>query len=316
MLGNYKDTQPVIYDILSNEIKEGKVKHAYLFDVSACHNSILFVYSFIKSILCPDARLENDGCTKCNLCKSIDDGSFPDIITIEPDGMVIKKEQLLELQENFITKSLYDNKKIYIIKYAEDLHPAAANSILKFLEEPEANIVAILLTKNINNVLPTIVSRCQVLTLLKDNENVTSKERIGQVIFDDQEDYNNFINSEDDSYIKTIIDFINYYENYGIDVLLHTSNLWFEKYTDKKNNMVAYNLMLLYYKDVINYKLNRPVEFFMDYEESLKNTAGNNDLDKLYRKIYIIVSALDKNKININLALNLDNLILEMEGIK
>ena len=82
------------------------------------------------------------------------------------------------------------------------------------------------------------------------------------------------------------------------------------------NNIVAYNLMLLYYKDVINYKLNRPVEFFIDYKESLSKTAANNELDKIYRKIYIIVSALDKNKININLALNLDNLILEMEGIK
>jgi hypothetical protein len=92
--------------------------------------------------------------------------------------------------------------------------------------------------------------------------------------------------------------------------------LWFEKYTDKKNNIVAYNLMLLYYKDVINYKLNRPIEFFMDYKDSLDKVASKNDLDKLYKKIYIIVSALDKNKLNINLALNLDNLILEMEGIK
>ncbi len=74
--------------------------------------------------------------------------------------------------------------------------------------------------------------------------------------------------------------------------------------------------MLLYYKDVINYKLNRPIEFFMDYKDSLDKVASKNDLDKLYKKIYIIVSALDKNKLNINLALNLDNLILEMEGIK
>ena len=74
--------------------------------------------------------------------------------------------------------------------------------------------------------------------------------------------------------------------------------------------------MLLYYKDVINYKLNRPIEFFVDYKDSLDKVASKNDLDELYKKIYIIVSALDKNKININLALNLDNLILEMEGIK
>ena len=316
MLGNYKDTQQVIYNILSNEIKDGKVKHAYLFDVSLSHNSILFVYSFIKSILCPEKKMDNDGCSKCNLCQSIDDRNFPDIITVEPDGTVIKKDQLLELQENFITKSLYNNKKIYIIKYAEDLHPAAANSILKFLEEPEANIVAILLTKNLNNVLPTIVSRCQVLTLLKDNENTSSKERLGQVIFDSEEDYQNFINNDDNTYVDNIVNFIDYYESYGIDTILHTSNLWFENFSDKKNNMVAYNLMLLYYKDVINYKLNREIEFFIDYKDSLEKVSNKNTFDTLYKKIHIIVSALDKNKLNINLALNLDNLIIEMEGIK
>ena len=234
MLGDYKDTQPVIYNILSNEIVNNKVKHAYLFDVSLCNNSLLFVYSFIKSILCPIKKLTNGGCAECNLCKSIDDNSFPDLITIKPDGMVIKKEQLLDLQGNFITKSLYDNKKIYIIKYAEDLHPAAANSILKFLEEPEANIVAILLTKNINNVIPTIISRCQVLTLMPDEENITSRERIGQVIFDDYDDYQEFLSNGDNSFISGVVDFIDYYEKNGIDVLLHTQNLWFDKYSDKK----------------------------------------------------------------------------------
>ena len=73
--------------------------------------------------------------------------------------------------------------------------------------------------------------------------------------------------------------------------------------------------MLLYYKDVINYKLNRNIEFFDEYKSSLSKTASVNSLDNLYRKIHIIIAALDKNKININLSLNLDNMILEMEGV-
>ena len=80
--------------------------------------------------------------------------------------------------------------------------------------------------------------------------------------------------------------------------------------------MIAYNLLMLYYKDVINYKLNRKLEIFSDFRSSIIDTADRNSLDRLYRKIYLIIEALEKNKININLALNLDNLIMELEDVK
>ncbi|MBR1376483.1 MAG: hypothetical protein IJ565_01580 [Bacilli bacterium] len=318
MLGDYQKKQPIVYDILSNEIINDKVSHAYLFDVLSNYNSFPFIYSFIKSVLCPEKKLVNNSCSNCNLCKSIDDKSFPDIVLIEPDGMVIKKDQLLDLQKEFTTTSLYNNKKVYIIKYAEDLHPSAANSILKFLEEPESNIIAILLTKNINNVISTIISRCQVLTLLPNSiENISIKEKIGQVLYTDDAEYQEFINQDDSNCsIDGIINFVNYYENHGIDTFAHTSKLWFEIFNDKKSNVLGYTMLVLYYKDVINYKLNRTLEFYDDYIDSIKNTANKNSLDKLYSKINLIIKASDKNKVNINLSLNLDNLLIEMEGVK
>ena len=65
---------------------------------------------------------------------------------------------------------MLDNKLIYIIDPAEKLNPASANTILKFLEEPPEGIVAILITENKYNVLETIVSRCQCLSLVNDLE--------------------------------------------------------------------------------------------------------------------------------------------------
>ena len=62
-------------------------------------------------------------------------------------------------------KSVSSEKKVYIINGVENLNIAASNSILKFLEEPEENIIAILVCDNINNVLETIISRCQVINL-------------------------------------------------------------------------------------------------------------------------------------------------------
>ena len=60
---------------------------------------------------------------------------------------------------------------IYIIKNCEKLNSSSANCILKFLEEPEDDIIAILLTDNINMVLPTIKSRCQILNFKNNNSN-------------------------------------------------------------------------------------------------------------------------------------------------
>ncbi len=309
MLGDYRDIQKIAYQILSTEIMEGKTSHAYLFDASACNNTFPFIYAFIKSLLCPERKLENKGCNKCNLCSSIDDGNFPDIRLIEPDGLVIKKEQLLDIQQTFVTTSLYNNKRIYIIKYAENLHSAAANSMLKFLEEPEENIVAILLTKSLNDVMPTILSRCQVIKLVESEES-----SIGQVLEEELsktelEDVD--IASTSDAVAK----FVDYYEKHGIDVLAHTVSLWFESFADKKMNSIGYMLLVLYYKDIINYKLGRKIEYFKNYESQIANVASLNDYDKLYGKVYLAIEASNRNKLNTNLALNLDNMIIEMERL-
>jgi len=161
MLGDFKNIEPIASNILINEIRSGKVKHAYMFDVTESKSYMKFIYAFIKSVLCKENNIKNDNCNKCNLCSLIDNSNYPDIYIVEPDGNNIKKEQLLNLKSEVNSSSLYNSKKIYIIKYAEDLHPAAANSILKFLEEPENDVMAILLTKNINNVISTIISRCE-----------------------------------------------------------------------------------------------------------------------------------------------------------
>lgn len=313
MLGKYRDEQPVLFDILSNEILSNKISHAYLFNVSSSKNAFPFIYGFIKSILCPKHALDNDGCSDCNICKTIDDGNFPDISIIEPDGQFIKKEQLVNLQKDFTTTSLYNGKKIYIIKYAENLNASSANSILKFLEEPEKDIIAILLTKNVNNVLPTILSRCQVLNFLGESNSTGIKDYIKNLYFEvcgEEID-----DTKADTLIDNLINYIIYYEKHGIDVMTHNASMWFEYFTDKKLNNIGYNLLLCYYKDVINYKLNRNIELYTDYIDLIKESASNNSMDKLYKKVYYIIEASDRNKLNVNLALNLDNLLIRMEDL-
>lgn len=316
MLDEYKDIQPIVYNILCNEISNNKLNHAYLFDVSNYQHSFPFIVAFIKTILCPNNYTNNSKCQKCSLCSTIDDNNFPDIKIIYPDGLWIKKDQLLELQKEFSTKSIYDNKKIYIINYAENLNQSSANSILKFLEEPSSNIIAILLTKSINNVLPTIISRCQLIHFIPEKvDNDDFKLKLGHAIFDSNDEYQNFINS-DNLQIDELINFMIYNEKNGIDTLNHTHKLWFNYFNDKTKNIFAYNVMLLFYKDVVNKKLNRKLDLFDSYLTQIDEISLHNTINQLYSKINLIIDTLDKNKININLSLNLDNLIIRMEEVK
>lgn len=162
------------FDMVTHFIEYGRISHAYLIEVGNYDLDMKYVYSFIKMLLCKNDHynLDSNSCFSCPVCNLIDQSNYPDLRVIEPSGAWIKKEQLLSLQEDFKNKSFFDNKRIYVIKEADKLNLSSANTILKFLEEPEDDIVAILLTTNRYRVLDTILSRCQILSL-KDDENIT-----------------------------------------------------------------------------------------------------------------------------------------------
>ena len=109
MLEGYKDGQPVVYGMLMNAINNGKLSHAYIFDSNGNSDVFDIVLSFVKMILCKDIDDENE---KSVICKRVDDGNYLDVKVIEPDGMWIKKDQLLDLQSEFNKRSFEGRKDI------------------------------------------------------------------------------------------------------------------------------------------------------------------------------------------------------------
>lgn len=145
-----------------------KVFHAYLIEISNYESDFLYVINFVKMIL--NDTLYDNLDENSTLNKMIDRNNYPDLRIIEPDGNWIKKNQLLDIKREFSNTSLLKNKRIYVIKNAEKLNSSSANTILKFLEEPDDNIIAILVTNNRYHVIDTILSRCQVLSLVDNLE--------------------------------------------------------------------------------------------------------------------------------------------------
>ena len=161
-------------------IQSNKLSHSYLIELGDFSLDFPFVLLFVKMILCSEMvdDVENLNCNRCNTCKLIDENSFPDLQIIEAEGSQIKKNQLLSLKGEYQNKSLIGKRRVYIIKNAEKLNPSSANTILKFLEEPEEGVIAILLTSNRYQILDTILSRCQVLSLLDDSETEIVDDKI------------------------------------------------------------------------------------------------------------------------------------------
>lgn len=87
---------------------------------------------------------------------------------LNPDSEKINKERIINLINKFSLSALeVTNKKIYLIQNLEEGSIEANNTLLKFLEEPPVNTYAIITSKDINQVLETIISRCQVITMPK-----------------------------------------------------------------------------------------------------------------------------------------------------
>lgn len=161
--------------------KYDKISHAYFIETNNCENYQTFLKIMVKKILFKNI-LDEDEKSKINV--AIENKSYPDLKYINSDGYWIKKEQLLSLEKEFSKKSMLNNKLIYIIDGADKLNDSAANTILKFLEEPNDDIVAILVAPSRYNVIDTIISRCQIITLINNNLKVEETEELSQFVSD------------------------------------------------------------------------------------------------------------------------------------
>ncbi len=93
----------------------------------------------------------------------IEHEEHPDVTMVEPDGLSIKVDQVRAIKEEFAKSGMESRRKILIIEDMDKMTTSAANSLLKFIEEPEGEITILLLTTEIQQLLPTIVSRCQII---------------------------------------------------------------------------------------------------------------------------------------------------------
>lgn len=270
-------------DYVDKIVLNNKVSHAYLIEVDNYDADIKYIYNFIKMILLKCSYKEAVNSTE-KIAKLIDDNNYPDIVVVSSDSLTIKKEQIIDLEKEFNNKSLFDNKRIYIIKESEKLNASSANTILKFLEEPEDDIVAILLTDNRYHVIDTILSRCQVLSL---------KENFYDINFSDE--------------IMDLLELFLSPKKYFIN----PKNVYSVYFTDKINAKELLNNISNILISSINYSILKEKN---EYSDIFDNILKNNDINKLVNILSILDDEIYKLNFNVNLKLWLDSLFCKLIG--
>lgn len=317
---DFEECQNVSYSLLKNAVLSDKLSHAYLIDASNYDKAMDFVLAFIKMVVCKNHYSNGSfcDCSDCNLCKRIDDGNYSEVRIIESDTSVIKKEQLLELQNDFSLSSIEGKYRIYIIKDCDKMNKQASNSLLKFLEEPVDGVIAILMTNNVNRLLSTIVSRCQLIRL--QNKFVFSKDstldNLAFVCCNGKKEILDFKESiKVLDILNCVLDFIDYFENNGLDILVYMKKMWYNMVQTREENILAFKIMIYFYYDVLKCKMNGSDYLFCEHKDLVFKVADLNDVEKVVKKIDITQYGYDMLISNLNVNLLLDDIVIRLGDV-
>jgi DNA polymerase-3 subunit delta' len=143
-----------------NNIESQEMTHSWLFTGPPGSGRSIAAASFAAALICP-----NKGCGICVDCETAMSGSHVDIEIVKTEGLSLKVDEIRELISHAAWAPSLRNWRIVIIEDAERLTEAAANALLKVIEEPGSRTIWILCSPSLIEILPTIRSRCRILQL-------------------------------------------------------------------------------------------------------------------------------------------------------
>ena len=151
--------QDHVTSTLKNEIKNGRVSHAYLFTGSRGTGKTTCAKILAKAVNC-EHNVDGEPCNECEICKGLDNGSIYDVVEIDAasnNGV----DNIRELRDETNYAPSRGKYRVYIIDEVHMLSTGAFNALLKTLEEPPAHVIFILATTEVHKLPATILSRCQ-----------------------------------------------------------------------------------------------------------------------------------------------------------
>lgn len=328
-MANFKDIigQESIKKHLQTAIKTGNLSHAYIINGEYGSGRQTIASALAKTIQCQSKTDDTDACGVCTSCKQAESHNHPDIKYITHDKTSISVNDIREQLNNDISIKPYSSEyKIYIIPDANKMTEQAQNALLKTIEEPPVYAIIILLTENCDSLLPTIRSRCVTLTMnpVEKDKICTYLENKFQLEPEQAQIAANYCQGNIGKAIRfaSSSDFIEM-KNQVLKLLKNLDSMdiasiidTIKEFSTHKNDINYYlDLMLLWYRDVLMFKVTKDANLLLYSDEysAISEQATKRD----YENIENIIAAIDKAKVrlkaNVNFDVTIELMILAMK---
>ena len=302
---------------------KAKMPHAHIFYGAQTLEINRFVGELIKSLLCSQPTKEHFACKKCQDClwseishpdlkvvesySDKDEKSTSDVLNVANAREVKKFLELTSHQPN--------GKKIVVVYSAERLNVAASNALLKTIEEPPNDCLIIFTVNNLANLLPTITSRCRLISFPKPSkEDAKSflKQTNNSDLINSLNLYNNspleLINEKD--MLSDIGIILNELKKGNEIDLMNINNLWL-------SNGLAWiiNLLQKWSYEILLYKLSEEHNYFPGNTKVVHKLALNADLSKLLTFQKSLNTVKSYAQTSVNKEINLNSVMIEYKKI-
>lgn len=318
--------QEQIKEHLQNALASGKISHAYIINGEKSSGKEFIARVFAMALQCERGGIEP--CQECHSCRQALSFNQPDIIRVnhEKPGTISVDDIRTQINNDVAIKPYSSPHKVYIVNEAEKMTPQAQNALLKTLEEPPEYAVILLLTGNVNALLPTILSRCVVLNMKPVSDELVKKYLMEQLKVPDYKaevcvafargnvgKAKSLASSEDFENVKTeALSLLKYIQ----DMELYEIVAAIKKITEYKLDINDYlDIMAIWYRDVLLFKATRDANHLVFREEitAIRKVAARSS----YEGIENVIKALDKAKsrlnANVNFELTMELLMLEIK---
>ena len=318
---NLFTNQAEVVKMINKSFNNNRLSQVYLFHGEKGTLKMDAALYFASLVLCE----AGGNCGMCSQCKKIERLINPNIFIVSPDGESIKKEQVEALEHEFAMAS--DYKRVFIIKDIDKATAAASNSLLKFLESLNDNSYGILLTENINLVIPTIKSRCINLHFTPKSHLTISNELIKRGIEEDKSRAISVLTNNSSEAIEMSNDIIldqiiNTVKTLAVDIEDEEKNISLSlvevetifKQMDKKYHQYFFDLLIHIQNDKVKKLL--CINDGIIFEDTLEMCNLTLDRYQQVKILEILLSYKEKLKYNINIDLMYTSMMIEIGKVK
>lgn len=317
--------QPRAAALLARTVEKNRLAHAYLFEGSRGTGKLELAELMAQVFLCR-VRDRIEPCHSCTDCQRVKSGNHPDVHLIEAEGTVIKVDQIRGLKKEFSMRGMESGKKVYLVKDADRMNAAAGNSLLKFLEEPDGEALAILMTTRPQGMLKTILSRVQIVSFHPLSPDVFVKRLVEHGVKErDALLLSRMTANLDEALAMTEEDWIAEARNKVIQLiddlvtrpgysLISLQDDWMPFFKEKSDVQQGIDLLTLWYRDLLRLKVDQPEEIvYVDQEDRLWKQAVNLTEERLANHLQAVVDTKRRIDANTSPQLAMEQMLIRLQ---